>query len=375
MDASSELVHSLLPVFMTSVLGASMVTIGVVEGIAEATGSISKIFSGALSDYLGKRKLLAAVGYGLGALTKPLFALAPSLAWVFTARTVDRIGKGIRGAPRDALVGELSPPELRGASYGLRQSLDTVGAFAGPFLALGLMVVSGDAFRLVFWVAVVPAWISVALIVFGVSDGGRAPAAGGARAPIRLREVRDFGADYWSVVAVGAVLTLARFSEAFLILRAGSVGLPVALSPLVLVAMNVAYTGSAYPAGRLSDRIDRRVLLAGGIALLALAEVVLAAARGVVALAIGVLFWGLHMGLTQGILAALVADATPARLRGTAFGVFNLAGGVALLLSSGIAGVLWSAVGPSGTFLAGAVFALLAMVGLGVAGRNSERAR
>jgi MFS family permease len=362
MDISSEMIHALLPLFLTVVLAAPIAAVGWIEGFAEATASISKVFSGALSDYLGKRKLLAAVGYGLGTLSKPLIALAPSVAWVVVARFVDRLGKGIRGAPRDALVGELSPPELRGASYGLRQALDSVGAFAGPLLAVILLAVSGGDFRWVFWIAVCPAVASTALIVFGVREPVGARASREARAPIRRAELNGLGRAYWILVIAGALLALARFSEAFLILRVASVGVPAELAPLALVGMNAAYALSAYPLGWLSDRTDRGRLLARGIAVLGLSHALLAGAASVWAVAIGALLWGLHMGMTQGILAALVADATPAPLRGTAFGVFHLVGGVGMLLGSAVAGLLWDWLGPGATFAAGAAFAAIAWV-------------
>ncbi|QHO76638.1 MFS transporter [Bradyrhizobium sp. CCBAU 051011] len=376
MDISSEMIHALLPIYLVSVLGASMVTVGVIEGIAEATASITKIFSGALSDWLGKRKWLAAIGYGLAAFTKPVFPLAPTVGWLVAARFVDRIGKGIRGAPRDALVADLSPPDLRGASFGLRQSLDTIGAFTGPLLAIALMWWTADNFTTVFWVAVIPAFLAFALIVFAVREPERPKALRTVRNPISLAEVKNLGTAYWWVVAVASVFTLARFSEAFLVLRAQNVGLPVMLVPAVLVAMNVVYALAAYPAGVMSDRMSRTAVLAGGIVLLIAADVVLALMPSVGGVALGVVLWGLHMGLTQGLLAALVADTAPAELRGTAFGFFNLLGGVAMLAASVIAGALWDIAGPQGTFLAGAAFALAALAGLlMVRGKIGQRIR
>lgn len=364
MDTSSEMIHGLLPVFLVTVLGASAVTVGLIEGIAEATASITKVFSGALSDYLGKRKLLATLGYALAAVTKPLFPLASSVGWVVTARFVDRIGKGIRGAPRDALVGELAPPHLRGASYGLRQSLDTVGAFAGPLLAVLLMALTQNDFRLVFWIAVAPAFLSLGLMIFAVQEPEARRGPGAARSPIRSADFRQLGAPYWWLVLIAAVLTLARFSEAFLVLRAQGLGLPIALAPIVLVVMNAVYAASAYPAGRLSDRVDRRLVLVAGCVALVGADLVLAVAGGAGLVMAGIALWGLHMGLTQGLLAALVADTTPARLRGTAFGVFNLVGGGAMLVASVLAGWLWDHYGPPATFYAGAAFTVAALAGL-----------
>ena len=363
MDVSSEMIHALLPVYLVVVLGASTLEVGVIEGIAEATAAVTKVFSGALSDWLGRRKLLAAVGYGLAAVVKPVFPLAPSLDWVVAARFADRVGKGIRGAPRDALVADIAPPDQRGAAFGLRQSLDTVGAFLGPVGAMVLMWATGNAFRAVFWVAVVPAVLSVLLLLVAVREPPhRAPAP--VRLPLRRADLGRLSRRYWQVVGVAALFTLARFSEAFLILRAQSVALPDDLIPGVLVAMNLAYALSAYPVGRLSDAMDRRALLLVGLGLLVLADLVLAAAGGVAALLVGAMLWGLHMGFTQGTLATLVADEAPETLRGTAFGMFNLVVGAALLAASALAGGLWTAGGPQATFLAGAGFAVLSGIGL-----------
>lgn len=364
MDISSEMIHALLPIYMVTVLGTSALTVGVIEGIAEATAAITKVFSGALSDWLGKRKLLAALGYGLAALTKPIFPLASSVDWLVVARFVDRIGKGIRGAPRDALVADLAPPHLRGASFGLRQSLDTVGAFLGPMMAIGLMWLTADHFQAVFWFAVLPAFLSVGLIVVAVREPERPKDLRRVRMPLRREELGRLGATYWRVVAVASVFTLARFSEAFLVLRAQSIGLSVTVIPIVLVVMSLAYSVSAYPVGVLSDRVNRITLLALGLVLLFGADLVLAFADGIVWVAAGVVLWGLHMGFTQGLLAALIADCTPAELRGTAFGMFNLITGIALLVASIVAGALWDVTGPQATFLAGAAFTLLTLAGL-----------
>jgi MFS family permease len=361
MDSSSELIHALLPLYLVGVLGASTLTVGIIEGIAEATAAITKVFSGALSDYLGERKWLTALGYGLAALTKPIFPLAPSIAWVTAARFIDRVGKGIRGAPRDALIADLTPASLRGTAYGLRQALDTVGAVLGPALAIVFMALLADNFTHVFWIAVIPAFIAVAIIVFFVREPKRPAAAPVLRSPLSRAELKRLDIGYWIVVGVAAIFTLARFSEAFLLLRAQSVGVPLALVPTVMVVMNVVYALSAWPAGSLSDRIGRYRLLIAGFALLIVADLVLALGSNVVAVMVGVAIWGLHMGLTQGLLSALVADTAPAQLRGTAFGVFNLVSGLAMLAASVIAGALWEMVGPDGTFLAGAAFTAIAL--------------
>jgi len=364
MDTSSELIHSLLPVFMATVLGASMVTIGLVEGVAEATAAITKVFSGALSDYLGKRKLLVILGYGLAALTKPVFPLATTMGWVFTARFVDRVGKGIRGAPRDALVADLAPPELRGAAFGLRQALDSIGAFLGPLLAVAFMVWLANDIRAVMWVAVVPAFGAVALLALYVREPARAHASAGTKGPLTVADAVRLPRRYWLVVLLGAVFTLARFSEAFLLLRAQDVGLALGYVPLVLIVMNVFYAGLAYPAGATADRVSPRGLFLAGLVLLIAADLALAVAAGPPLALAGAALWGAHMALTQGLLSKLVADTAPADLRGTAFGMFNLVSGGALLLASVIAGALWSALGAPATFLAGAAFAAAAAIGL-----------
>ena len=364
MDISSEMIHALLPVYMTVGLGATMLAVGMIEGIAEATAAITKVFSGALSDRIGRRKELAAIGYGLAAITKPVFPLAPSIGWLVAARFIDRVGKGIRGAPRDALVADLAPDGRRGAAFGLRQSLDTVGAFTGPLAAIALMWVFANDFRSVFWVAVIPAFLAFGLILFAVKEPARPVAVRKVRNPLSPEELRLLGGTYWAVVAVATAFTLARFSEAFLILRAEDVGLPVMMVPLVLVGMNAVYALSAWPAGVLSDRMSRAGLLMAGLALLIAADLVLALPLGLAGLGLGVALWGLHMGLTQGLLSALVAEAVPAELRGTAFGMFSLVTGGALLLASVIAGGLWQALGAEATFLAGAVFAFVAALGL-----------
>ena len=365
MDISSEMVHSLLPVFMVSTLGASALAVGMVEGVAEATALIVKVISGTLSDFVGRRKELAVFGYGLGALSKPLFALAAGVPGVLGARFLDRIGKGVRGAPRDALVADLTPAPLRGAAYGLRQSLDTVGAFVGPLLAIALMMACAGNFRKVFWFATLPGLLAVALLTLGVHEP-KATTPSQARALIHWRTLKQLDAAYWNIVIMGAVFTLTRFSEAFLILRARQQGLPDAMAPLVFVTMNVIYALSAYPAGMLADRFDRRLLMATGLVVLIASDLTLARAPGLAAVALGVALWGLHMGLTQGVFAAMIAAAAPAQLRGSAFGFFNLAGGIAMLVASALAGFLWDRFGSAATFYAGAGFAVIALGFIGL---------
>lgn len=378
MDISSEMVHALLPVFMVTVLGAGALWVGIVEGIGEATASIVKLFSGALSDRLGRRKPLAVLGYALGAVSKPLFALAPAIGWVAAARFADRVGKGIRGAPRDALIADVTPPDQRGAAFGLRQALDTVGALLGPLLAIVLLALFAGEMRAVFWCAIVPGLAAVAVLVLFVREPASAtvPAAARAGRPrFRFRDLAGIGRAFWGVALLGMVFTLARFSEAFLILRAEGVGLPLAWVPLVLVAMNLVYAGTAYPAGAFSDRVDRRTILALGLAVLIAADVVLALATDVYAVFAGIALWGLHMGLTQGLFAALVADTAPPDRRATAFGWFNLVSGVVTLFASLIAGALWQWVGAAATFWAGGAFAAAALAGLALwIARGARRA-
>ena len=363
MDISSEMIHALLPLFMVGSLGTSVALVGLLEGLAEATALILKVFSGVISDWFGKRKPLAVLGYGLGAATKPLFALATGPGMIFTARLLDRVGKGIRGAPRDALVADIAPPEQRGAAFGLRQSLDTVGAFLGPLLAVGLMLLWANDFRAVFAVAIIPAALCVALLVLGVQEPER-PAGAPRVNPISQASLQRLPRAYWWVVGVGAVFTLARFSEAFLVLRAEQVGIALALVPLVMVAMNAVFAVTAYPFGKLSDRVSHRRLLLAGLAVLVLADVVLAASTHWTGLLLGVALWGVHMGMTQGLLAAMVADTAPADLRGTAYGFFNLMSGLAMLAASVVAGLLWQYWGPAWTFGAGAMFSAVAMAAL-----------
>ena len=363
MDISSEMIHALLPLFMVGTLGMSVALVGLLEGLAEATALILKVFSGVISDWFGKRKPLAVLGYGLGAATKPLFALATGPGMIFSARLLDRVGKGIRGAPRDALVADIAPPEQRGAAFGLRQSLDTVGAFLGPLLAVGLMLLWANDFRAVFAVAIIPAALCVALLVLGVQEPER-PAGAPRVNPISRTNLKRLPRAYWWVVGVGAVFTLARFSEAFLVLRAEQVGIALALVPLVMVAMNAVFSVTAYPFGKLSDRVSHRRLLLAGLAVLVLADVVLAASTHWTGLLLGVALWGVHMGMTQGLLAAMVADTAPADLRGTAYGFFNLMSGLAMLAASVVAGLLWQYWGPAWTFGAGARFSAVAMAAL-----------
>ena len=363
MDVSSEMIHSLLPLFMATTLGASVIIIGIIEGVAEATALMLKVFSGVISDYVGKRKGLALLGYGLVALSKPLFAIAPTSGVVFSARMIDRVGKGIRGAPRDALVADVTPPEIRGAAYGLRQALDTIGAFLGPLLAVALMFLWDNDFQSIFWVAVIPAALSIALLGFGLKEP-KTPITRKRTNPLRRENLKKLSAAYWWVVVIGSIFTLARFSEAFLVLRAQQMAIPLFAIPLVMVAMNLVYSLTAYPFGKLSDSMSHSKMLQWGLLVLIAADIVLALSSHWSTLLAGVALWGIHMGMTQGLLAAMVAHTAPPELRGTAFGMFNLMSGVALLLASAGAGVLWEVFGAASTFYAGAVICVLTLIGM-----------
>jgi MFS family permease len=373
MDVSSEMIHGLLPLFLVGSLGVSASLLGLIEGLAEATAQITKLFSGLISDRLQNRKMLALVGYGMAAVVKPLFPLAESATAVFAARIVDRVGKGIRGAPRDALVADITPPEMRGAAFGLRQSLDTVGAFIGPLLGIGLMIMFADNVRMVLWFACIPALMAVGILAFGIQEP-EGKSGVGRKPGLDWPTVRRLGAPFWKVAGLGAIFMLARFSEAFLVLKAADAGLAARYVPLVLVVMSVTYALTAYPVGVFADRIGSRGLLALGLLVLLLADGVLAYGSGITQMFVGVALWGLHMGLTQGLLSTLVADTVPGDLRGTGFGMFSLVSGVATLVASVLAGMLWDHSGPMATFLAGGLFAgfaLLVMLVMGIEKSNA----
>jgi len=367
MDVSSEMVHGLLPVFLVTVLGSSYTIVGFIEGFGEGLAVLTKVFSGPLSDWMQKRKPLVLLGYAMATFSKPFFALATSASHVLGARLFDRMGKGIRGAPRDALIADIVPPELRGAAFGLRQSLDTLGAVLGPALAIAIMALSGNDYRLVFWLAVIPGVICIFLIVYGVQEPTRSSMTSASRKI--LSGVREFQMAFWIVSIAGGLSQLARFSEAFLILRATDLGLSLALAPVVLIAMNVVYSLTAYPIGWLSDRWPRERLMVIGFLILVLSDLALALLSGLVSVFVGVVLWGLHLGFTQGTMAAMVADTCPAEKRGTAFGIFNIFTALALLIASSMAGLAWDRFGAQTTFLIGAGFALFGAVFPLLAGR------
>ncbi|HDV5710916.1 TPA: MFS transporter [Legionella pneumophila] len=362
-DLSSELIFSLLPVFLVSVLGTNALVIGLIEGFAESIALLIRIFSGMYSDYLGKRKTLAIFGYSFSALSKPLFALATNIGMVFLARFLDRIGKGMRGSPRDALIADIAPDNQYGAAYGLRQSLDTVGAIIGPLLALVLMIIWNNNFQAVFWVAVIPGVLSVLVLILFVQEPVKPDSAKPIN-PIQPKEIKKLSHTYWYVVIIGAIFTLARFSEAFLLLRAYQVGSPITWVPLILVVMYLMYSVSAYPFGKLADTINHGKLLIIGLFILITADLILAFSHSLLFIYIGSCLWGLHMGATQGLLAAMVAGTAPDDLRGTAFGFFNFICGIATLIASLLAGLLWDSFGSVFTFSIGALFCVVCLLGI-----------
>jgi MFS family permease len=348
-------------------LGASVELVGLIEGIAEAIAMFGKVVSGYLSDRQRRRKPWVLAGYGLAALSKLAFPLANTVGLVAAARFADRVGKGIRGAPRDALIADITPQEVRGASFGLRQALDSAGAMLGPVLAIIAVTAFAGNLRMALWIAVIPAALCVALILFGVED--RAAVGETARKTIVVADLRNLDRRFAAVCAIAALMTLARFSEAFLVLRAQSVGATNMQAPLVMVAMSAVYALFAYPAGRWVDRGGATASLYVGCAALFAAHLVLANAATLGVTVLGAGLWGLHMAFTQGLFAAWVAVIVPAELRGSAFGVFNLASGVALLISSVVAGLLWDRVSPAATFYAGAL--LIAICAAAAAAMNA----
>jgi MFS family permease len=372
MDISSEMVHSLLPLFLVTGLGASMATVGIIEGVAESTALISKVFSGYISDYFNRRKWLVVIGYSLSVITKPLFALASSVAMVFSARFIDRIGKGIRGAPRDALIVDITPKSIRGAAFGLRQALDTVGAFIGPLLAFSLMLLWENDFRKIFWVAVIPGAIAIFLLLSGIQEPTKKPLQNDKKAstkspqkPIHWHQLKLLSVNYWWIVVIASILTLARFSEAFLILKAQNIGISLAYIPLIMVVMNLMFAVSAFPMGKLADKLSQPMLLVCGILVLVVADILLANAQNWFLLILGISLWGLHLGMTQGLLSTLVANEAPDKFRGSCFGVFHLINGIAMLIASVLAGFIWEFWGAPWVFYSGVFWCLMAVLFIG----------
>ena len=358
MDLSSEIYHSLLPAFVTIMLGLPATALGAVDGVAEATANFAKLFSGRLSDRSQRRKPWVMGGYGLAALSKPLFPLASNLVTLIAARFADRIGKGLRGSPRDAMIADETPPEIRGRAFGLRQALDTAGALLAPLIAIGLMAWFANDIRKVFWIAIIPAALSFLLTWLALREPER-HSSSAKKAPF-FSGFRELDSDTKRLIAVGFLFTLARFSEGFLILKGIEIGLSEAMSPLTLALFNLAYVALAYPAGSLSDRMSPKTILLVGIGMLVAGNIVLAETSSFVGLVVGVALWGAHMALTQGIFSRMIADSAPERLRATSFGAFWFVSGIAALLASLAAGLLWDRQGSSATFLTSAAVAAAA---------------
>jgi MFS family permease len=361
MDISSESIQGVLPIYLITSLGASASTLGLFEGITEAIALVVKVFSGSLSDWMKRRKPLVVLGYSMGAISKPLFALASTVSMFFFIRIFDRIGKGIRGAPRDALMADIVPENLRGQAFGLRQSLDTIGAFVGPILAILVLSLSNNNFSLLFWIAAIPGILAVSVLVLGVNEIERSSNEK-TKGQISFSDIKRFKNDYWLVVLLGCIFQLSRFSEAFLVLKGKEIGLPIESTPFVFIVMNIVYALTAYPVGHLSDRMGRSFFLIMGFFVLILAHLILATTSNIYITFLGIGLWGLHMGFSQGVLSAMIADTCPPEFKGTAFGVFNLFSAFALLLASSLAGILWDSFGGEVTFLSGAAFAAVSLV-------------
>jgi len=359
MDISSEMIHALLPLFMAGTLGASAIWIGLVEGIGEGTALIAKVFSGVVADRFGHKKRLVFAGYFLGVISKPVFALAGSMPVVLAARFFDRIGKGLRGAPRDAIVADVTDESIRGAAYGLRQSLDAAGAFVGPLLAALLLLLWTEELRSIFWIALIPGAACLALILFGVEDNVT-PTVNTKHIAWKDLKIVITPA-FVQLVILGTLFSLARFSNAFIVLRAADIGIEHAWIPMTVVLMNIAFSLSSYPFGKLADKLNPMKLLALGMVLLALANLLFAYAANYRILAAGIVLFGMHLGATQGIFSTIISEIAPSEVRATAFGIFNFFSGLALLASGLVAGSLWEYMGAQYCFGGGVVFALITL--------------
>ena len=359
---SSAMIYGLLPVFMVRVLDISIASVGIIEGMAEAANSLVKIVSGTASDRIGRRKPLVVFGYMLSAVIKTIFPIAATPSAVLAARVIDRLGKGIRDAPRDAFLADLTAKEIRGEGFGLRLALAIAGFVVGPLIAIALMKLSGDDFRLVFWIALVPAYLSIIVLLVAVKELPSNYDSSLPRLSIRRDDIIALPAAFWWVISIAGLLSLARFSQAFLVLKANDIGVDAAFVPMVLVVMHLVYSMAAYPFGILADRLDRRLQLGIGTVILVGADVVLASASTIWLTALGAALWGLQLGVTQGLLGATIADVAPDRLRGTAFGIYDVAIGVGTFVASAGAGVLWMAGGPSLAFAFSACVAIAAIL-------------
>lgn len=371
MDVSSEMINALLPLYLAGGLGASALAIGFIEGLSVAIATVTKFLSGVLSDIGGRAKPLAVLGYGLGALSRLIFPWAASLDQIVLAKAMDRVGKGIRGTPRDAIVAAVSPPEIRGASFGLRKSLDTVGGFAGPLIAIGAMALLAGDIRAVFWIAAIPAALCMIVLVFFVHEppGNRSMT----RVSIRFADAFRLNRAVWGVIGLASIIMLARFSEAFVLLKSLEAGFTPVWVPLSLVIMHAAYGLTAFPAGRLSDRIGTSGLLVCSLGFLIAAHLTLASVATVWVYVLGTVLWGLHMGFSQGLLGAMIARVTPDHLKGSAFGTFNLVTGVVVLAGNTLAGWLWHSAGSTTPFLVGAALATVATIGIASGASRSKQ--
>lgn len=370
MDSSSELLHSLTPVLLVNVLGASVVSVGLIEGIAEGTASVTKVFAGAISDYFRRRKTLIVLGYALAALTRPLFPLAGSAPVIFAARFLDRMSKASRDAPRDALVADVTAQGQRGAAYGLRVALDSLGSVLGPILAVLLMLFFSGGIRAAMWVAVIPAVLAVIVIAMLVREPEQKQAT--VREPFDWGKARELPGRYWLIVTVGAIFTAARFSDSFLVLRARDVGLSATYAPMIIVVLSCIYAAGSYPAGAAADRVSPRTLLLVGLSFLIAADLVIGLGHSILPVFVGGALWGCHLALTQGVFSKIVAEFTPSDLRGTGFAIFDLGRGIAFVIANTVAGYWWKASGPSATFFSAAAFATIGGVGLAIATRHEK---
>jgi len=365
-DVSSEMIYPLVPLFLTGVLGAPATVVGLIEGLAEATANVLKLVSGRVTDRRGGRRAWVFAGYGLSALAKPLLALATIWPLVLLARLVDRVGKGTRGTPRDALIAASSDPARRGRAFGFHRSVDTVGAVIGPLAGVGLLAVTGQNFRLVFLLAALPAIIGVSLIgrvrepalpVAPVATGGAQPPAFTYRTAPR---------PYRTFLGIGLLFALGNSSDTFLILRAHNLGLGTLATVLAYAVYNLVYATVGWPAGILSDRLGRRGILVAGFALFALVYGGMGVATG--ALVVWPLFalYGLYIALTDGVTKAYITDLVPATQRGGALGLYAATTGFMALVSSVLAGLLWDHVSPAAPFYLGGITALGAAVAVGL---------
>jgi MFS family permease len=357
MDFSSEMVYPLVPIFLSSVLGVQKSVIGLIEGIAESTASLLKVFSGWLSDRLGHRKWLMVIGYGISTLSRPLVATAPNWGQVLASRFMDRFGKGIRNAPRDALIAESCEDLRLGRSFGFHRGMDTLGAVVGPAVAFGLLTYFNGQYRLVFWLSMIPGALAVLTIIFFIREIRVCPILEAERPKLGWK---SFSGSYKFFIVVATLFSLGNSSDVFLILRAQNVGVPVAVIPLVYLTYNVIYSLGALPAGILSDRIGPKPIIF--LAFIFFGFIYLGFAKASQPSHIWWLFifYGIFMAMTEGVQKAFLTTLIPKEFKATGFGLYNTLIGLAVLPASLIAGILWDRLGPQATFLYGTATAWLA---------------